>query len=50
MIDEMSDGLYDNSKHLSLWSLIMWNKKSLFETNNQIINYVVEIAELVGKL
>ena len=50
MIDEMSDGWYNKIIPLTLRGTEMRNKKPPFEITNQMIDYVAEIAELVGKL
>ena len=50
MIDEMSDGWYNKIIPLTLRGIEMRNKKPPFEITNQMIDYVAEIAELVGKL
>ena len=46
----MSDVWYNKTNHLQLWGICMKHKKPPFEITNQIIDYVAEIAELVGRL
>ena len=50
LIDEMSDVWYNQTNHLQRRGICMKNKKPPFEITNRMIDYVAEIAELVGRL